>query len=184
MSEKIEFNEQTALQIIEKQGLSPTTLKVWRTRGSIPGKYLQEGYQKPTEATKADSIIESRVIGILKSGLINATVVSELAGIPAHKIIDVSRGGSTYSHEEIIALKSEINKLKIEIAKAFQIKAFVLLKKLLNNPAFILRKVLDNATKIEYEHASRIKRGVIEPSESDYRLIKDSFVKTALQLTT
>ena len=164
MAEKTIFDEQIAKQIIEAHGLSAVTLKVWRTRGSIPGKYMKEGFQKPTEATKADRITERRVMSVLKSGLLNVSVVAELAGIAPQKIVDVTRGISSYSHEEIIKLKSEINKLKIEIVKSFQIKSFVALKKLLNNPAFVLINVMDKASKIEYEHASR---GFAE-SQKDY----------------
>jgi uncharacterized protein YfkK (UPF0435 family) len=183
MKEKIDFDEQKAIEVIKKFGLAENTLRVWKTRGGIPAKYLQEGYKPPTEASKADEIIEKRITNILKSGLLNATVVTELAGVPVQKFHDVARGGSSFSKEEITAIKGQLNRLRIEIAKTFEIKSFVSLNKLLNNPAFNLAVVMRGCTKTEYDRASRIKLKKIESSNLDYSIIKDYFIKTALQLS-
>jgi len=178
-----EFDEKKAAEIIKRLGLSETTLRVWKNRGAIPSKYLNENYTPPTGASKAEKVLEQRITDLLRSGLVNATVVTELAGISRQKAVDVARGGSSYSHEEIIRIKSEVNKLKITIARTFERKSYIELKKLLNNPAFILKTTMLHCTALQYEHANRIKLGKIEPSELDYSIIKDAFIKTALQFT-
>jgi len=40
----MEFNEKRALEIIDKYGLSLKTLKTWKSRGNIPGKYFDKKY--------------------------------------------------------------------------------------------------------------------------------------------
>ena len=182
MKEKVEFDEQKAIELIKKFNLSENTLRVWKTRGAIPVKYLDEKYKPPTEATKAEKILEQRINDILKSGLLNLTVVTELAEIQSQKSHDVVRGLSSYSHEEIIRLKTQINMLKITIVKTFEKKSNNELKKLLNNPAFVLKSIMSHCTKLDYDRANRIKLNKIQPTDLDYFIIKDAFIKAGLQL--
>lgn len=60
----MKFDEKKALEIIQRHNLSKTTLKVWRTRGSIPDAYLDENYQRSQAITPAQAAIAKRVLAV------------------------------------------------------------------------------------------------------------------------
>jgi hypothetical protein len=183
MKDHITFSEETAKKIIRQFSLSENTLKTWRNRGKIPGKYIVS--TSKTVATKAEKITEKRILNVLQSKMLNITVVLQLSEIELHRYSDVLREKTSFSHEEIIRLKSEINKLKIEIVKTFSqdnIKPSQVVS-LLKNSAFVLNVIMKDNIKVHRERANRIKLKQIEPSSLDISIIKDSFIKLALQLT-
>ena len=57
----MEFNEEKAKGIVEKYNLSDNTVRVWRSRNTIPDKYSDGNYQPAPEISKADRIILNRI---------------------------------------------------------------------------------------------------------------------------
>jgi len=185
MAGKIEFEENKAIQLIQKYGLSKNTLKVWKTRGYIPAKYLDDNYLPGTEASKAEHVIANRIIEILNQNFFQANVICETAGVKPQKFFDVRRGNvSAFSAEETIALKKEIAKLRISIVKTFEKKSAVALRSLLSNPELNLLPILKvvNADKNDYDRVSRFKRRIIEIDAINYDLVKDAFISAAMHL--
>ena len=179
------YDETIAKELIDKFDLSSKTLLVWKTRGKIPDKYFKETYQKPQEASKADLIIQQRIFEVFNLGFLNATVICELAGLKFQKYIDVKRGNvNALSAQEIFALKKEITKIKIQIVKTFEKKSSIELRKLLNNSAIYSKPIIDSGggDKNDADRVSRFKLNKIEIDSLNYQLIKDCFIKAALQI--
>lgn len=113
----MQFEEKKAAEIIEKFNLDEKTVKVWKTRGKIPDKYAEADYKVEKRITgNADKVTADRILSIIKSDEINASTLSELAGIA--NMVDIQRGKSTLTESQLISLKKEINRLKVDIKKA------------------------------------------------------------------
>jgi hypothetical protein len=180
------YDEQTAAELIQKFNLDPTTQRVWKTRGKIPVKYMKDGYEKPVEASKADQVIQKRIIDVLQSGYLQISVICELSGVSDQKYQDVKRGNvSTFSAQETLALKKEITKIRLIIAKTFEKKSSIALRALLDNPAILVNPIVRDGggDKNDYDRLSRFKRRIIEMDGINYELVKDCFIKAALKLS-
>ena len=56
-----------------------------------------------------------RLISVISSEKLNKTSFLTFAGIPVNKVAEVKKGKTKLTDEQIIALKSEINKFRIEL---------------------------------------------------------------------
>lgn len=110
----MQFEEEKANEIIKKFNLDEKTVKVWKTRGKIPDKYAGTDYKVEQRISgNADKVTADRILSIIQSDEINASTLSELAGIANMR--DILRQKSTLTESQLVSLKKEINRLKIDI---------------------------------------------------------------------
>lgn len=118
----MDFNEQTAHEIVQKFGLDEKTIKVWKTRNKIPDKYADPEYSKPVDVTNEKNIHErDRIIKILNSEKFNIQSIARLSGIKGQKMSDVLSGRSSFTVPDILALKKAINGIRINVAKTLSL---------------------------------------------------------------
>lgn len=158
----MEFSEEKALEIIEKYELSPKTVKVWRTRGKIPKKYFEEGFEKRTPLKKSDLIVQGRLIKIFQSEKINVKTLCEVSEVSYRTVIDVLMGRQNLSKQQLTKLKTNLNKLRIDVKKVvedcqrgFNVKRDEDLKQVLRckeiKPIVILREMPESDVKKVYD---------------------------------
>lgn len=182
----MQYDDEKAKAIIAKFNLDEKTIKVWKTRGKIPDKYFSDDYQPPVKASKADLILQKRIIEVLERGFLQVNIVTELAGLKPQKYFDVRRGNvAAFSANEIRTLKSEISKLRLSIVKAFEKKSEHELVTLLKNDAILINPIMKDggAERIDVERLSRLKHERISIDAIDYELTKNCFIKAAMQLS-
>jgi len=114
----MEFTEEKAIEIIEKMGLDKNTIRVWRTRNSIPNKYLK--MSSPAIKIKGEHDLQAQkdIIRVLFRGddtKINISSLARLANVNSQRLKDIVRGKSgLLTTDELLALKKAINILRIE----------------------------------------------------------------------
>ncbi len=114
----MEFNEETARRIISEWGLSESTMRVWKTRGTIPEKYLNSiPVEKRKPETDAELKEYERGIRAFRSEKLNtAYLFSSSLNLPSRLTHhDWIRGTSTMSYPDFITVKKELNRLRIKI---------------------------------------------------------------------
>ena len=120
----MDFNEQTASELIEKFGLNKKTLAVWAHRGSIPDKYFQDGFNaRQMVAGEHDEQLLQDVFRILSYGKINVSSLSRLTEIPQQRLSDIARRKLRMSKEELIAVKKAINALRSDAREIISLTA-------------------------------------------------------------
>lgn len=175
----MEYNELKAKEIIAKHNLSDKTLKVWKSRGKIPAKYEKEDY-KQRETSNAGNIKHERLMNLLKSNLINVTVLAKLTEINATALRDAKRGTARLSDADIDKIKIEIKRLKILIAKTFEKFSPRALRILTQNKLLVYTKILENK-----ELANQISYVRLEKQEATQQLfnsVKDKYIIFAMTL--
>lgn len=151
----MKFTEEQAKLIIEKYTLSPKTLKVWKTRGSIPDRYFQEDYEKPAKLNRKEKREKERIIKILESKKINKTYLAELSGVHRQMIQDAMKGKRSFSRQDHLAIKKAINRIRVDVKEIvmkyqnrkdyFREKENRELKDFLRQPDFFWNHFLDTS---------------------------------------
>lgn len=115
----MEFSEQKAKEIVEAHDLDYKTIAVWRTRNKIPDRYAVPSFkiEKRKELNRADEILQSRMLDVMRLPSINSGVYAEIVG---KNLFDVVAGKSSFTEGQFILLKKEINRLKVDILKAIE----------------------------------------------------------------
>lgn len=181
----MKFTEEKAKEIVQKHGLSEKTLAVWRSRNKIPDKYANEGFEKRQSLTRKDTQSYNRLLEVLSLKGLNKTAIAEISGISPQTLIDVRRKEYKLSEQQLIALKSTINQLKIDIAKVFTHSAHEqrkrALKALLNRPELWLKPIFHDFDKNEYDILIRFKLGKTD-EPGDMERIKEKLTIFTMQL--
>ena len=176
----MEFNEEKAQEIISKYGLSDKTLRVWKTRRSIPDKYANEEYKKKITITEnGDKLMQDRIISILKMNELNRKTIVQLAGCDMTRVNGVCVHKSTLTKEEMFVLQKEIKRLRIDIMKYTQKFSDSFLK-LIQDKRLKLHVIIKDksaACKLKYicEHPELL-------TEYDYKQVVDNYIRVAIQL--
>jgi hypothetical protein len=179
----MEYNEQTAKEIVEKYSLDEKTIKVWKTRNAIPDKYFKSDFVKKEkkvivilENGKAHSVISERISEIFKNEDLKTITFSQLTGVD---LLSVVKGNRRISEDEIIPIKKEINRLKSDILNLFSIRNTAKTIRFLNDerikPYSVLKNLLQKGevSKILYNK---------DLTNSEYEKVKDSFMILVLKL--
>jgi len=173
----MKFNEEKARQIIDKYNLSQTTLKVWKSRGSIPDRYGKEGYVKPIPVSgKGDEIMQERLISILNMPELNRKTIIQLSGCDATRINGVCLHKSTFTKEEMFALQKEIKRLRLDILKYTQKYSESFVKLLKDNRLKFYVIIPD---KLFARRLNYLKDNI---SRLDFNQAVDYYIKVAIQL--
>lgn len=115
----MDFNEEKAKEIVSKHGLSANTAKVWKSRGRIPDKYLDENYSS-TPMNNADKVILSRIREIVGYGLINVSVLCDVSGVSLSRLSDSIREKGRIDHDDLNKIVIEIKRLRVFIKNNLQ----------------------------------------------------------------
>jgi len=177
----MEFSEEKATEIIEKFGLDVKTIRVWRTRGTIPEKYNNPDFEIRTPVTeRAELIRQERVCEILRMSEINIPVFQELIKSP---VSDVVRGKSTFTANELLSAEKEVRKLKIDVLRLTEKNIQANLKKIISDSRIkhyiILRYTLKDNDIKSIQFALEKSNGI---DSFMFEKVKDAFVKFAIQL--
>jgi len=109
------FEEEKAAEIIKKYGLNETTLKVWKSRGKIPERYLKEGFELKDKAQgERDDQVFRDIKRIFDYGKINVMSVSRLLEIKESRMRDILYNDIMPTKDELLAIKKAIKMLRIE----------------------------------------------------------------------
>jgi hypothetical protein len=122
----MEFTEETAKQVAEKFGLDDKTIRVWKTRNSIPDRYFKEDYQhreKMDKSGKIEQLKVNRLIEVLSNPKLQTIAICKIAGITQKwlmneltRSVDKRDGKVVYlSDTEYLSISNEIKKLRLEI---------------------------------------------------------------------
>ncbi len=175
----MEFTREKAEEIVSKHGLSEKTIRVWKTRGSIPDKYASPDYI-PRFTSKAGKIRHERLFDLLSSGTINITVLADLTQISEIKFGDAKRNKTRLSDVDINKCMIEIKRLKIVIAKTFQEYIPQKFEKLINNPLIHYSVVIKDRYLID--RISFYRKHDAEPDMMLWSQVKEKYVIFALTL--
>lgn len=113
---KVEYSDEVADICIKRHGLRAEVKKVWKSRGHIPGAYLDEDFKEADKVSDRDPVVQ-KILEILNFEEIAVTKFRAL-GL---KGTDISRGKSTLSEEEKIALLAEVSEIRSKISKAMSV---------------------------------------------------------------
>lgn len=174
----MEYTDDKAKEIAAKHKISPSTLKVWKTRGSIPDKYQDENFQIGTKVNNQEDI--DRIILKIDHPAINKEVLLEKLGINK-SYADLKRGKTSLSQQEIEGIKKEFALLKVQINNALNSKAVLKIKHILNISYLKYRPIFEQLSKTEYDRIMRQREGK-ELVYSDFMQFKDCIMKFIVQL--
>lgn len=112
--DKIPYDDALADAIVEEHDLNPSVKRVWKTRGHIPGDYLDENRDDSAKLSDRDPEYQ-RFREILSRPEIAASKFRTLG----QKGADVQRGKDRMSEAERIGFKTEVTELrnKLRLAK-------------------------------------------------------------------
>lgn len=108
----MDYNEQVAKEIIQKHNLAETTLRVWKSRGKIPKRYLNKNFKVGNKAQREQ--IESLKC-LFATGFINRVELARRAEIKPDRLNYISAGGGSLLQEEYILIKKIINKSRLKV---------------------------------------------------------------------
>lgn len=177
------YDETTAKAIVAKYGLSPSTLKVWKYRNSIPDKYSEPGYQKRTALTPAQELTHATLMKVLSSGKVKIKAFGELTGISEQKFRDANRKGEKQVQLSQADLKRAVAKLKeirLQISKTFESYQETAFTNLLKNPC-LAYSIIAGEREI-YSKLSDYRRGKTQLTQETWQKAKDKYFVFALEL--
>lgn len=127
----MKYTKEKAQEIFERfektdKPISPHTLRVWASRGSIPDRYDDKEYRRRQEPKSRRELAEiKRLDRVMANEKINKSALLEIAGVPRTAWVDHARATSEPSHMTLdyrraVRLKAEVNRLRVEIAAAIE----------------------------------------------------------------
>ena len=119
------FEEEKAIEIIEKYGLPKKQLAIWRSSNHIPNKYNKKDYSVYTDMIyQQDNLIFSQVAKIIQTRKLKQSVLNDICGFSKNKLNRVVQQEGMLSYDEYIRLIEECNKIKEFTVKAYDALKF------------------------------------------------------------
>lgn len=176
----MEYTEEKAREIVEKYNLSPTTMKVWRTRGEIPDKYNNPEYTPTEKASKADNVIIARLAELNSRGYINFSVLCDVAKVNKQIIYDAMRMKGRVNRNDLDKIVLELKKLRVFI-KNNLVNSPAKLKALFDNKIlkFYVINGKDEWAKSMYWAMSNEN----DIAAADFSKLQDNYVRVYLAIT-
>ena len=152
----MEYNEEIAQKIIEEYKLSPQTLKTWKTRNSIPDKYLKSGFEI-SEAIPAELLpaVERMKEIINHDFFVKRNFVAE--GNQSH-FIDASLGKIAFNLADLQQFKSKVDAIIMLINKIILNKNKAgtayekLMQEILKDKILVFRKIINEPSWSDLEY--------------------------------
>lgn len=176
----MEFNEEKAKEIIGRFELNPTTLKVWKNRGSIPDKYFREGFTKTDAMDKDMKHKLSRIKYALDADVFNLNAICRIAEVPYGTFFDALREKGNISQDDLDKVILEFKRIKTFIMNHIKFNNPQKLKTLFENPELKFYVINGKETFGKRMYDSLKKGNII--SESDYMLLKDNYMKVYIRI--
>lgn len=176
----MEYSDEKAMEIIGRCGLSPATMKVWRTRGAIPDKYNNPEYTPTEKASRADNIILARLTELNSRGYINLSVLCNVSKVNKQRIYDAMRMKGRVDRSELDKIVLELKKLRVFI-KNNLVNSPAKLKALFDNKMlkFYVINGDDNWAKSMYWAMSNGN----DIAADDFSKLQDNYVRVYLAIT-
>ena len=115
----MEFNVETAKDIVKKYNLDEKTIRVWKKRNAIPDKYFNADYKPSVKADgESDEQLIKDILRILDYGKINISSFLRLAKVKPYWLGDIKQKGIVPKKDELLAVKKAIQTLRLEATKA------------------------------------------------------------------
>ncbi|PWJ53390.1 hypothetical protein CLV98_1233 [Dyadobacter jejuensis] len=116
----MEYNQEKALEIIIKYNLSPITAKVWKTRGRIPEKYLNDTFiPRILAQNRADMAQYNRGMEVFSNPKINTSALLEVSGVSKSSYFDAIRKSQEprvmLDFNSFLTIKKELNRYRIKV---------------------------------------------------------------------
>jgi len=112
----MDYAEETAKEIIQKFNLSPTTLKVWKTRGKIPERYSIENFKiRKRPLDEYNISLSNNIKKILEYGKINISSLCRLTKLQYNTLSAFIYKTGFLTDEELLNIKKAINQMRIEV---------------------------------------------------------------------
>ena len=157
----MEFSEEIAAKVAKEQNIDPKTIRVWKSRGKIPDRYLKAGFVKTEKPGEEDQKRQARIVKILSLPDIRPKAFEKYVSSSA-KIYDTKLGRSNFTLRELDSLEGGISDLKAEISgilrddrrflDKFQLRVF----KLLARPEIVLVKLLEDTGGMSREEYRKV----------------------------
>lgn len=112
----MQFDEQKAIEIVDKFGLDEKTLRVWKTRNAIPDKYNDPNFDTSERLKDTDTEYQ-KFIKILNDERIAKTKFRCMS----KKGNDVARQKDRMTERERIAFKTEIVEIRNLLSKCIKV---------------------------------------------------------------
>jgi DNA-binding transcriptional MerR regulator len=180
----MQFTEPTAKAIAEKYGLSPSTIKVWRTRKSIPDRYADPGFTMRKQLTPAQELLHEKLVNVLKSGKITLKSFAELCSIPAHRYQDAMRPDNkavNLSQDDLKRSLAILKQIRLQIQDTFAVFSPGKLEKLLKHPAITYSRVITQPRELIYK-ISYVRSGKGVPDQELWEQAKDKYFVLSLEI--
>lgn len=174
----MEFNEEKAKEIICKYNLSNSTIRVWRSRNSIPDRYKSD-YVQIERVDNAARILLHRLRELMSANVLNFTVLTSVVCIDKSRFVDAVRKNTPIARNDIDNLIKEVKRQRVFILNSLpDIQSALMLKNLIDNKAIKHYVVLGKSTwskrmmyAIQNEHIL---------FEEDYNKIKDLYIRATI----
>ena len=115
----MKYNEQQALEIIQRFGLNNSTNAVWRNRDKIPDRYFQEGFQVAEKMSgEKDAQLFKDIKRIFEYDKLNIASIARLTEIKESRMRDIMLYNITPYKSELLAIKKAINGIRLEATRA------------------------------------------------------------------
>lgn len=115
-TEKIPFSEDLAAQIAATHGVAPSAVRVWRTRGHIPGAYASGDIDHSDAVPEKDPVAQ-KITEILNDDRLKKTKFRTLG----MKGSDVAKGSSSLTAAEKTGMMTEITELRNKCRRAIDV---------------------------------------------------------------
>lgn len=106
----MEYSDDLVELILKKWNLPPSTIKSWKTRGTIPDKYAQTPLPQHERASYV------RLLLTLKDGRLDLNEIKKSTGVP----VDMLKAGDIkeLTHEQFVKVRKYLNNLVVTLKKA------------------------------------------------------------------
>lgn len=160
----IEYSDQLADELIQRHQLRPEVKKVWKTRGSIPGAYLDE--MDTSEKLGDRDPVYQKIRDILNNEAVSSTKFRTLL----QKGADITREKDRMTEAELLGMKTEVTELRNALAAAIKLPTQTNLRAVLGDVRLKPTKIIGSDL---YRKIMDTGRAPI--TESEKNIIKTAF---------
>ncbi len=174
----MQFNEDIAAKIAAEHNIDAKTIRVWKTRGKIPDRYLRAGFVRLQKLTPEDFSRQKKLLKILNMPEFRTTGFLS-AGVTDVKIKDVRNQKTSFTTVDLSNLEGIFTELKAAISgilrddRRFLDRFQMRILTLLSRKEIVLLKLIEDTGKMSREEYRAINYAISkkEPLISDLRLI-------------
>lgn len=176
----MEFNEESAKQLVEKFGFSKQVIANWKHKGIIPDKYFDGSYKRDEPLDEASKIILSRLRDLNSLEILNLKVICNIVGIAPIKLYDGMKHKGRINREDIDKVVLECKKIRTFMKNSIQNNSVKDLKDLLECKAIKFYIVCGKDPWAKSMHWAISHENQL--SKDDFLKLQDKYIKAALMI--